>query len=133
MDPVDAKQFLSESYRLLEPGGIFSVGVPDTQWPLMEYAGVGDVKWLVTCEMNGWHPPECRTVLDHINYHFRQNDEHRYAYDFETLKRVMEDAGLVNVREREFDATLDPPNRRVGTLYVEGMKPKDRTERVTES
>jgi predicted SAM-dependent methyltransferase len=37
--PEDAIRFLSECYRLLEPGGVFSVGVPDTQWPLQEYVG----------------------------------------------------------------------------------------------
>jgi SAM-dependent methyltransferase len=31
--PQHAAHFLSESYRILEPGGVFSVGVPDTRWP----------------------------------------------------------------------------------------------------
>ena len=125
--PRDAKQFLSESYRLLEPGGIFSIGVPNTQWPMMDYAGVGDGKYLETAEAERWHPQEwVSTFLDHINYHFRQNGEHRYAYDFETLRHVMEDVGFVNVREREFNSTLNSPKRRLGTLYVEGSKPKDR-------
>ena len=35
--PEPTKQFLKESYRVLTSGGIFSVGVPDTQWPLHAY------------------------------------------------------------------------------------------------
>jgi len=34
-----AISFLSECYRVLEPGGLFSIGVPDTEWPIAEYAG----------------------------------------------------------------------------------------------
>ena len=123
--PQDAKQFLSESYRLLEPAGIFSIGVPNTRWPLMDYAGVGDGRYLETAKAERWYRPEwVKTFLDHINCHFRHNGEHRYAYDFETLRHAMEGVGFVNVREREFDSILDTPKRRLGTLYVEGMKPK---------
>jgi predicted SAM-dependent methyltransferase len=37
--PSDALNFLSESHRILERGGRFSVGVPDTEEALLEYAG----------------------------------------------------------------------------------------------
>lgn len=38
--------FLAECYRLLEPGGLISVGFPDTRWPLEEYAGLGNGEYL---------------------------------------------------------------------------------------
>ena len=120
--PYDACRFLSEAYRLLEPGGIFSVGVPDTRWPLLDYAGVGDGKYIETSAKR-WHPGWTKTFLDHINYHFRQAGEHRYAYDFETLRHALEGIGFVNVRERDFDSALDSAHRRVGTLYVDATKP----------
>src|ERR1700730_6424246 len=37
--PGPAKRFLKECHRILKPGGTFSVGVPDTQWPLEAYVG----------------------------------------------------------------------------------------------
>jgi SAM-dependent methyltransferase len=37
--PEPAKRFLKECHRILRPGGIFSVGVPDTEWPLLAYVG----------------------------------------------------------------------------------------------
>ena len=39
--PDDAKIFLAECYRLLEPSGLVSVGFPDIRWPLEDYAGLG--------------------------------------------------------------------------------------------
>ena len=63
------------------------------------------------------------TRMEHINYHFRQGGEHRFAYDFETLKYVLEKAGFIQVRRRDFDPLLDSRDRELGTLYVEGFKP----------
>jgi predicted SAM-dependent methyltransferase len=120
--PHDALQFLSESYRILENSGIFSVGVPDTEWPLLDYAGagVGDGKyWEVT---KVWRPEWVKTRLDDINYHFRQDGEHRYAYDLETLRLAVEAVGFTHVKRRDFDPNVDSEARRVGTLYVEAIK-----------
>jgi hypothetical protein len=36
-----------------------------------------------------WHPAWCQTRLEHLNYHFRQDTQHRFAYDYETLERVL--------------------------------------------
>jgi hypothetical protein len=58
-----------------------------------------------------------------VNYSFRQGSEHKYAYDFETLARVLTEAGIIKVRRREFDPDLDSVDRRDGTLYVDGCKP----------
>jgi predicted SAM-dependent methyltransferase len=116
--------FLSESYRILESGGLFSIALPDTKWPLLDYAGVSEQSFFSAAEVHRWHPQDwVKTRLDHINYHFRQEGEHRYAYDFETLRLAMESAGFIDVKERDFDPTLDTEARRVGTLYAEARKP----------
>jgi hypothetical protein len=39
----------------------------------------------------------CKTKLDHINYHFRQNGEHKYA----ARKRFAELAAMAPTKERE--------------------------------
>jgi hypothetical protein len=54
--PGDVKYFLRECFRLLRSGGVFSVGVPDTAWPLREYGTNGD-RYLKSVERAGWHPP----------------------------------------------------------------------------
>jgi predicted SAM-dependent methyltransferase len=120
--PSDAKRFLTECLRLLEPGGVFSIGVPDTEWPLRAYAGVDDAHYFESAR--GWHPSWCRTRIEHINYHFRQGTEHRFAYDFETLRDALAATGFVNVRRREFDSNLDSESRKLGTLYVDAIRPQ---------
>jgi predicted SAM-dependent methyltransferase len=121
--PEAAKRFLTESFRVLEPGGTFSVGVPDTLWPLLDYANVGDGRYFKTAEAERWHPEWCKTRMEHINFHFRQGFEHRFAYDFETMEHALKEAGFVEIRQREFDSDLDSKNRELGTLYVNALKP----------
>jgi predicted SAM-dependent methyltransferase len=121
--PGDAMRFLTECHRLLEPGGVVSIGVPDTCWPLQSYAGIGDCLYFKQAEAMAWHPSWCKTPLEHINYHFRQGNEHRFAYDFETLQRALSEAKFIEIRQREYDPSLDTERRRVGTLYVDATRP----------
>ncbi len=121
--PDDAKRFLGECFRVLETGGVFSLGVPDTRWPLLDYADVGDGQYFQAAERLEWHPEWCKTRLDHINYHFRQNNEHRFAYDFETMENALKDSGFVEIRQREFHPNYDTKSRALGTLYVDALKP----------
>jgi predicted SAM-dependent methyltransferase len=118
--PEDAKRFLSESFRVLEPGGTFSVGVPDAGAALLSYANARDRR---QGEPNPWHPEWCQTVMEHINFLFRQGFEHRFAYDFETMEHALKEAGFVEIRQRGFDPDLDSKKWEFGTLYVNAMKP----------
>jgi predicted SAM-dependent methyltransferase len=118
--PRDTTRFLSEAFRLLEPGGVFSVGVPDTEWPLKAYSDDKDSYFPTAKNL---HPPKCKTKLDHINYHFRQDGEHKYAWDFETLKNALEEMGFRNCIRRDPDPALDNKSRFIGTLYVDCVKP----------
>lgn len=129
--PEEAYQFVHECYRILEPGGKIYVTVPDTEWALEEYVNDKE-EYLRICEEQGWHPEECTTFMEHINYHFRQRwtgindadfDRHRFAYDFETLKKVLEKSGFADVKERAFNPDLDSPHRQAGGLRCEATKP----------
>ena len=119
--PNPAKQFLKECHRILKTGGTFSIAVPDTEWPLEPCVGPDD-KGYFTLVKAKWHPAWCQTRLEHINYHFRQGVEHRFAYDFETLHNVLAETGFTNIRERTFDTDLDEESRKDGTLYVAATK-----------
>jgi predicted SAM-dependent methyltransferase len=110
---------LTESLRVLQGGGVFDVGVPDTEWPMRVYGKPDDHYWNFAPT---WHPKTCETQLDHINYHFRQGEQHKYAWDEETLTRSLRRAGFVATARREFDASLDSESRRIGTLYMRAIK-----------
>lgn len=120
--PDQALKFLRESWRVLLPDGIFSVGVPDTELTLNAYI-TGDEDYFRFVRER-WHPNWCDTRMHHVNYHFRQGTEHKYAYDFETLAQVLEQVGFVSVAKRSFNPDLDSEARRTGTLYVDARKPQ---------
>ena len=59
---------------------------------------------------------------------FRQSYEHKYAYDEETMIRILRETGFSNAVRQSFGTSLDPemtPDRkdRSGeSLYVEAVK-----------
>jgi len=118
--PDQALNFLKGSLRVLRPGGLFSVGVPDTEGPLKSYASGDDGYFLDVREH--WHPAWCNTRMHNLNYHFRQKGQHKYAYDYETLARVLDEAGFVSVARRPFKPDLDDARRGPGTIYVDAHK-----------
>jgi predicted SAM-dependent methyltransferase len=119
--PEPAMSMLRDWLRVLQPGGTCRIGVPDTEWPLAEYVGVRNEQYFATAKAR-WHPSWCQTPMEHVNYHFRQGAEHRFAYDTETLIAAMTRAGFVEAQRVSYDATLDSPERELGTLYVTGKK-----------
>jgi predicted SAM-dependent methyltransferase len=120
-DPSEALSFLRECKRVVEPGGIVSIAVPDGAQALRAYVNC-DPEYLRMCS-EVWHPLWCDTPMHSMNFTFRQGDEHRYAWDAETLLKVLADVGFVDCRERPFDPDLDKEERRIGTLYVEAKVP----------
>ena len=60
--------------------------------------------------------------MEQINYHFRQDGDHRFAYDFVTLGQALSSAGFQDVKRRDFDPNLDSLDRKLGTLYVNALK-----------
>lgn len=120
----EALRFLRESRRVLAPGGVLDIVVPDTEGMIDEYVQRGrrpasGVDW--------WGPRWCDTALHRVNYLFRQGREHKYAYDEETISRVLASVGFIGVRRRAFDPAIDAPNHEIGSLCIVAQKP------VTES
>src|SRR5262249_9555973 len=113
---------LRESYRVLVPGGLFSVAVPDAEVGLIAYA-TRDEPMFERAHRMRWCPDWCDTPMHQVNYMFRQGHEHKYAYDCESLARILEHAGFVEANRRDFDPALDSESRRVATLYMDARKP----------
>ena len=118
--PSEAMQLLREAHRVLIPGGVFSVGVPDAERTVAQYT---------RGELEGWGPSWVDTPMHFLNYIFRQGRQHKYAYDAETLGRLLTAAGFIDVKRRAFDRELDSEHRLRETLYMEGRKPLNQTAR----
>jgi len=117
--PEEAVLFLSESFRVLEPGGLFSVGVPDTELCLRAYVD-GNFSWR---SLGLTYVEWCDMPMHSLNFLFHQGGEHKHLYDAPTLINVLNKAGFENVHRRNFDPGIDSEDRRVGTLYVDARKP----------
>lgn len=122
--PEAATRHLQDVLRILEPKGIISIGVPDTEWPVRAYSEFTEYQDYFKAAKESWqHPKWCQTKMEHINHHFRQDGLHKFAYDFETLKKLLDRCGFVDIVRREFDPQLDTEKRKLGTLYVSAIKP----------
>lgn len=116
----DALTFLRECRRVLVPGGVLDIVVPDVEGIVREYIERHERPFPADA---WWGPKWCDTPLHCVNYVFRQGREHKYAYDEETLQRVLEQVGFVDVVRRPFDAARDAPNHEIGSLCMTAAKP----------
>lgn len=117
------QKVLREFRRLLRPGGILRVVIPDAELFLSLYMQTrqGRLAEFPFQEVHGRATP-----MMHVNRIFRDHG-HLFAYDFETLKYQMEKAGFKQVARRDFrqgtDNTLliDSEYRRPESLYIEAI------------
>jgi predicted SAM-dependent methyltransferase len=121
--PRDAKHLLCECRRILRPGGVLSLVIPHFGQALQAYA-TGDTAFFAPDRLRSYLLEQPPTAMHHVNYWFRQDGLHRYAYDEETLAQEFRAAGFVDVRSRNFDPTLDSEKRYLlHSLYMDGVKP----------
>jgi SAM-dependent methyltransferase len=108
-----------ECYRLLKPGGILRVGVPDVARLLRSW--LDQPSDFVESVRPGRPTPFL--AVQEVFYCCG----HRTMYDFETLALLCRAAGFEMIEQRDFgDSRLSPcpdsEHRRSGTLYVEAVK-----------
>lgn len=122
----DARRFLMECLRILEPGGLIRVVVPDGGRYLHAYATGSWAALRVFSPLTRF-PAETR--MEVINMHFRQGIQHRFSYDAETLTHILLKCGFSDPAERRFGespmpiAAIDSRDRASESLYVEAIKP----------
>jgi predicted SAM-dependent methyltransferase len=110
-------QLLHECRRVLGPGGVVRIGVPDLDRYVASYLGRDDLIDVVR--------PGRPTRAIALGEPFFQ-DGHRTMYDFETLRFALCEAGFDGVERStsgtgRIDPSPDTPARRAETLYVEAF------------
>lgn len=131
--PRHAMRFMAECLRVLRPGGVFRVGVPDSEWPIRAYARDQHyVEWFDYVRREYPNSAWTDTDMECVNWSFRQDEEHKFGYDFETLKYSLSKVGFVDIKRVEFDPMFDDEDSRFSldtdpskctTLYVTAAKP----------
>ena len=125
--------FITECYRVLQKGGVIRIIVPDAEKYIRAYTKGGWDELVEMKRLGDQLRDPCfdfkyNTRMELINFVFRQWSEHKFAYDFETLKFVLKEGGFTNVKRQAFgkssmaEILLDKANRTPESLYVEAIK-----------
>lgn len=108
----DARRLVKEAHRVLKKGGIIRICVPNLEYAVSLYQKGEKEKTL------------SYFFVDSKYGYFHQ---HKYMYDFDTLKQLFEEAGFINIERCLYRQGKTPDidlldNRPEETLYVEANK-----------
>lgn len=126
--------FLSECNRVLQPGGVIRIIVPDAEKYVRAYCAEGWKELTLVRPLNPDHSDvhfgsRFNTKMEVLNAVFRQYFEHKFAYDFPTLEFLLRRYGFSEVQNQSFgrsmlsELAIDSPDRASESLYVEALKP----------
>jgi predicted SAM-dependent methyltransferase len=115
----DGLRLLEECFRVLRPGGVIRVGVPDAGAYAKSYVEGG--RGMIETAR-----PSRPTPMIALAELFYMHD-HRWMYDGQTLALFMSAAGFRDVEQRSFGESAispapDSEARRAETIYVEGTR-----------
>ncbi len=115
--PRDVSYFLAELNRVMAPGGIVRIVVPDIEQCIAAYAANDRSFFASRRETWSWWPENTTRLQDFLAYAGAGAEPaylfeaHKYGYDFETLAKVLGEAGFERVRASAYMASEDPALR----------------------
>jgi predicted SAM-dependent methyltransferase len=119
--------FLSDCLRVLQPGGVLRIIVPDAERFLHAYCR-GDLVGFHELAVPDPLPEDLPTRMDVVNHIFHQWHEHRWAYDFETLAHRLRRVGFIRIERMSYQHSVDPAlaqdreQHSPYSLYVDAVK-----------
>jgi predicted SAM-dependent methyltransferase len=140
LHPADGANLLKESYRVLSPGGIIRIAVPDLKFMVERYMSdkqTSDVRFVAAAlrlQKGMQLRPNERTsagLLRSLLNSIQDFHTHKWMYDEESLARILSDTGFINIRRCNYlESAIDTINeveieRRVciGNLCMEAERP----------
>lgn len=127
LDPEEMRSFLAEVRRVLVPGGILRLGVPDLAIMVRDYLQTHDAdRFIAATLMAREHP---RTLGDRLSAMIMGHRGHAWMYDGPSLVQLLQREGFRDVVEVPAGKTtipdpgaLDLHERAGETVYVEARR-----------
>lgn len=130
LDLNDGIRFLKESFRVMKVGGVIRLSCPDLELYARNYVQ-GNKAFFEHKLIREWctfqHAQTPGEIFAAKAYD--SGGSHKWFYDFDSLKHILESAGFRNVRRcqrLEGDVpdleTIELPERELETMYVEAVK-----------
>lgn len=120
--------FLKECLRSLQKNGVLRIIVPDIEIFINAYYKKDVNEW----GKLGWNinklPDGMKTPAYILNHVFRQDGEHKFGYDFETLELILKEIGFSKVIKQSFQKSIDNqliddhPEHQTYSIYVDAVK-----------
>jgi SAM-dependent methyltransferase len=128
LDQEEAKQFLQEARRVLCPGGIIRLAVPDIRMRIEKYMSNFDADAFIAS--TNMARPRPRTLARKIGILLVGARQHQWMYDGASLSRLLESSGFVSPRVLMAGETriyepgdLNLHERSNESVYVEAVNP----------
>jgi predicted SAM-dependent methyltransferase len=115
--PTDVMALFGEIHRVLAPGGVIRVVVPDIAKCLAAYARGDQAFFAARRENFSWWPSDASLLENFLTYAGVGPEPrylfeaHKYGYDFETLAKALAKAGFSEVTQSEFQQSREPALR----------------------
>lgn len=128
LDRAAGQRFLAEAHRVLKPGGVIRIAVPDLRMLVDRYNADGDADRLVEASLLAAEPP--RTIAAKLRYLVLGSRHHAWMYDARSLVAALERAGFESAQTLDAGTTtiqdpgaLDLSERADESVYVEARRP----------
>lgn len=124
----EVPKFIAECFRCLSLNGVLRIIVPDLELFVNAYCSKNNEEWKKLGFDLTNLSSELATPMGILNFTFRQNGEHKFGYDFDTLQKTVCNYGFKDVRKMSWGTSIDPlleddqPNHRPYSLYVDCIK-----------
>ncbi len=130
--PISANKLLEESYRVLNTGGEFIIGIPDCDYPLEDIINDGNKN--MNKAIQKWYKKRddvissMNTNLDYLNYVMRDQlfhhkyHPHYWGYNEKNLSLLLKKHGFKDIKKWKIDKSIINPKRLWGTLYLIAKK-----------